>query len=149
MGVIWDIIKDIPTAAALKERISDFESKLASLETENDLLKIDLEKANGQIRQLKSENEKLNNQLNPSEPAIHEMAQRILDVFAQTNNAPVFKEYVFEAIGGDRTITSYYFDDLKNNRYIESTGFTRGRPVPYRLTQKGKKYVIEHSLHSE
>ena len=39
MGIITDILKDIPLSAILRDRLSDQEKKMALLETENAFLK--------------------------------------------------------------------------------------------------------------
>jgi hypothetical protein len=39
MGIIMDILKDIPLSAVLRERLADQEAKMAVLETENAALK--------------------------------------------------------------------------------------------------------------
>ena len=44
MGLLTDILKEIPQAAVLKEKIADIEAKYAASDTENAILKDDLER---------------------------------------------------------------------------------------------------------
>ncbi|MGD0650025.1 MAG: hypothetical protein ABSA97_02620 [Verrucomicrobiia bacterium] len=64
MGVITDILKEVPLSAVLKERLTDAESKMAILEKENAHLKaenqnlrVDLQKAHAEIERLKGKNQ--------------------------------------------------------------------------------------------
>lgn len=148
MGVIWDIVKDIPQAAVLKERVVDFERKLTEAETQVSLLNIDLRKAESKINQLETENERLKQQIDAAahtEPTIDKIAHDILALFGKHSDKEISREWIVRSLGGDMNTVTYYFDDLKENKYIESGGFTQGEEVPYRLTQKGRKYLLEHS----
>jgi hypothetical protein len=60
MSIITDILKEIPLSAVLKERLTEAEAKMAALEKENAVLKaenqnlrVDLQKAQEEIRTLK------------------------------------------------------------------------------------------------
>ena len=45
MGIIIDILKEIPLSAVLREKIIDLEKKMSSLEAENLVLKAELQKS--------------------------------------------------------------------------------------------------------
>ena len=60
MGIITDILKEIPLSAVLRERLTDAEAKMATLEkenatlkTENQNLRVDLKKAQDEVERLK------------------------------------------------------------------------------------------------
>ncbi len=67
MSIITDILKEIPLSAVLRERLTDAEAKMATLEkentglkterdtlkTENQNLRVDLKKAHEEIERLK------------------------------------------------------------------------------------------------
>lgn len=59
MGLLTDILKEIPQAAVLKEKIATIEDKYAATETANAILKDDLREAKAQIKQLQDQTEKL------------------------------------------------------------------------------------------
>src|SRR5215813_11003124 len=59
MGLLTDILKEIPQAAVLKEKIADIEAKYAASDTENAILKDDLRRAKTEIAKLKQQVEKL------------------------------------------------------------------------------------------
>lgn len=148
MGVIWDIVKDIPQAAVLKERVVDFERKLAEAETQVDLLNIDLRKAEAKIDQLTAENKRLSEQINASVTSDNNLdptAHNILAEFArQGGGNSVPKTYILQAVTGDATAVSYYFDELVANQYLTSASFNIRTGPNYRLTQKGKKYWMDN-----
>jgi len=61
MSIITDILKEIPLSAVLRERLTDAEAKMATLEkentslkTENQNLRVDLKKAQDEITILKN-----------------------------------------------------------------------------------------------
>ena len=59
MGLLSDILKEIPQAAVLKEKKGDIEAKYAASDTENAILKDDLRKAKAEIARLEKQIEEL------------------------------------------------------------------------------------------
>ncbi len=148
MGAILDLLKDIPLSAVLKEKIAGLEAKLGATETENSILQGDLRKARVQIDQLQAEIKSLKEQMVntanvPSQ--LDKVAHEILMLFGKLGDKEISKEWIVHSIGGDANTANYYFDDLEENKYIEYGSFNMDEEVPYHLTQKGRKYVIDHS----
>src|SRR2546421_12473495 len=67
MGALFDLLKDIPLSAVLKEKIATFESENAALKTEIAILKDDKRKLQAENKRLKHEIEKLTHTYTPSE----------------------------------------------------------------------------------
>src|SRR5690242_10691631 len=80
MGLLTDILKEIPQAAVLKEKIASIEAKYAASDTENAILKDDLRKANAKIKEL----EKQVGELKPSDDDFDEAELRILMLLSTT-----------------------------------------------------------------
>ena len=147
MDIIWDIVKDLPTVGVLKEKILDLDTKLGALETENSILSSDLRKANIQIDKLTEENKRIKEQINPpieqNEP-LAKIAHEILMFFGKQDDS-IPNNYVPQQIQGDATAISYHLTDLTERNYLENAASNRGEGGRRRLTQKGKKYVMDHS----
>ncbi len=90
MGIIFDILKDVPLSAALKEKIVKLESEMSVLKTENAILKSENEELKSKIKIYEDKNKQifhanllwLKNDPNPYSPScnsIH-MANIKLDI---------------------------------------------------------------------
>ena len=70
MGLLTDILKEIPQAVVLKEKIADIEAKYATADTENAILKDDLREARAEIRKLQEQIEELTHEEDLNETEI-------------------------------------------------------------------------------
>ncbi len=70
MGIITDILKDIPLSAVLRERITDLESKMTTMQQENTSLKDENHKLKTENIELKQQIEKLSHKSPPGPGAI-------------------------------------------------------------------------------
>jgi predicted nuclease with TOPRIM domain len=59
MGIITDILKEIPLSTVLKERLTEAESKMATLEKENAVLKTENQNLHVQLQKAQEEIERL------------------------------------------------------------------------------------------
>jgi hypothetical protein len=53
MGIIMDILKDIPLSAVLRERLIEQESKMSILQVENEALKTENNNLKAQLQEIK------------------------------------------------------------------------------------------------
>lgn len=81
MGIITDILKEIPLSAVLKERLTEMEAKMAILENENTTFK--------------KENAKLHLNLQNAEHENQRLTQQIHDL-QQTHDAPPSRHFDFK-----------------------------------------------------
>lgn len=138
MGLLTDILKDIPLAANLQEKIRTLESKYAALETENAILKDDLRDSNLANANLTKEIGKLTDSFDPDETA-----KKILSLVAQD---ATYKQELELSLKLHPTRIEYYLHQLIERRYIVSKRSMRTRPTSYHLTQKGREYVLRNDL---
>ena len=140
MGLISDILKDIPLSANLQEKLRTLEAKFAALETENAILKDDLRKAQVENKRLKAEIDRAT-----PKPDLDESMRRILAVLAQQSEA-VDTDTLVRALQLHPTKLEYYLHKLEEDEYIYGNHYYTGYPSEYGLNQKGREFVIENKL---
>ena len=144
---IADLVKDIPLSTVLKEKLETVQAKVDTLETERDILSANLRSKESEVDQLKREINDLKHELEiaSAQPdRLHENAEKILKVFASHNESRISQEQVAAYAGVPSVQFEYYWDDLKEQKFIEwVSGNTRGYHY-YSLTQRGRKYVMDH-----
>jgi predicted nuclease with TOPRIM domain len=135
MGLLTDILKEIPQAAVLKEKIADIEAKYAAADTENAILKDDLRKANAEIAKLKKQVEELTHK-----DGLDETESGILTLLADGQLTHNSLRNVLE-LPEERL--SYYLRRLMDDKYIRSGPETSSRQRRFTLDQKGREYLIK------
>jgi predicted transcriptional regulator len=146
MGIIWDLVKEVPLSGVLKEKILGLDAKLAESETKITLLEGDLRQANMQIKQLGDDNRRLIDQINASlqtEQPLNEMAYQVLLVFNDAADS-ILKSHIFRTLQTDAVSIRYYLDELKDQGFIKAASFDLDTGPEYRLTQKGRKYLMDN-----
>jgi hypothetical protein len=142
MGLLTDILKEIPQAAVLKEKIASIEAKYAAADTENAILKDDLRKANAEIAKMKEQID----QLTHKDSELHAIEIKILQYLGAPNyehHASALSDYVGEKL----TRVEYHLGNLERDGYItHATSFVAGAPTTYFLTQKGREYLVKNDL---
>ena len=68
MGALFDLLKEVPLSAVLKEKIAAMEAENGALSTENAILKDDNRKLQAEIIKLKDEIERLTHTFDLDEP---------------------------------------------------------------------------------
>jgi predicted nuclease with TOPRIM domain len=143
MGLLTDILKDLPLSANLQEKVRTFEAENAALKTENAILKDDLRQAKAEIQKLEKRLEELTHT-----PELHEQERAILRY--------LFRSDVDRDSGS--IISSLNFEHPEEARLrlnnLSKLGYVqppRSRPMPgripqYRLTDKGREYVLNNLL---
>jgi hypothetical protein len=118
MGLLTDILKEIPQAAVLKEKIADIEAKYAAADTEKAILKDDLREAKAEIAKLKMQVEELTHV-----DDLDEMELKLLRVIANSDYGDAVKEFLVQAFS-DRPPSKAQFDyHLKR---LEDLHYVRG-----------------------
>jgi hypothetical protein len=132
MGIITDILKDLPLSAVLREKLQELERKYVALEAEN--------------TRLKQENEELKSRL--EEPTrtgeLTEPEVRIL-VLLSSCNRELTPHIIASELGLSLTKAEYYLERMYD-KHIYSHDYADGRPSEYYLIQKGRQYLIENGL---
>ena len=140
MGLISDILKDIPLSANLQEKLRTLEAKFAALETENAILKDDLRKAQAENQRLKAEIDRATPKSN-----LDETTRRILTVLAQQSEA-IDTDTLTHTLQLHPTKLEYYLHKLEEDEYVYGVHYYTGYPSEYGLSQKGREFVIENNL---
>jgi len=132
MGIVLDILKDIPVGDELHEKIKGFEKKYEELEAENGRLK----KENQGLKVT------INDLTNKGELCADEV--KIL-LFLASRDTGTDANAIAEHLKLGLAETEDYLDK-KLNQYVRSVGFASGRPAEYYLTQKGGEYLVKNDL---
>jgi cell shape-determining protein MreC len=132
MGIITDILKEIPLSAVLRERLQELEKKYSELETENTKLKEENRKLKSTIEELTKTGE------------LSENEKKILVLLSSCKGEPT-AEMIAASLGLSLTKTEYYLGRMWNE-YVYSYDYTNDRPSEYYLVQKGREYLVENDL---
>lgn len=143
----FDFVKDIPHIAVLKEKITTLEAKTASAETENAILKDDLREAKIEIQNLKDENKRLKDEIDTlTQPTdLDETLVKILIYLGQPNRDN-YAQSIAAALEVNPTRLAYYLGELEKQKYLSSVRPMRTRPTSYKLTQKGREFLVTNDL---
>ena len=131
MGVVFDILKDIPVGEGLHEKIKELEKKYEELEAENSRLKEENQELKVKINELTNKGE-----LCPDEVKIL--------LFLASRDTGTDANAIAEHLNLSLVETEDYLDK-KLNQYVRSVGFASGRPAEYYLTQKGGDFLVKNN----
>jgi len=132
MGIIIDILKELPLNAVLRDKLQELERKYDALGVENG--------------KLKEENQKLKNKLKEltSTGKLSEPEEKILLLLSSCNRE-LTPEMIASQLGLNLTKTEYYLERM-HKEYVCSHDWVDGRPSEYYLIQKGRQYLVENNL---
>jgi predicted ArsR family transcriptional regulator len=132
MGIITDILKELPLNAVLRDKLQDLERKYGALEVENAKLKEENQELKTKLKELT-----ITGKL--SEPEV-----KIL-LLLSSSNRELTAEMIASELGLNLTKTKYYLERMYK-KYVYSHDYSSGRPSEYYLIQKGREYLIENNL---
>ena len=132
MGVITDILKEIPLGAVLREKLQELEKKYSELETENSKLKEENRKLTSRLEELTKSNELSENEI------------KILVLLSSTSQ-PLTAAMIASNLVLSLTKTEYYLEKMWN-KYLYSNDYYTDQPSEYYLLQKGREYLVENDL---
>jgi hypothetical protein len=140
MGLLTDILKEIPQAAVLKEKIASIEAKYAAADTENAILKDDLRKAQAEIAKLRKQVEDLTpkDDLNTTEQYLIVLVARNIETGGKP--AAVYSQHV----GLKPEVVQIYLDSLYDRDYLSRVGINGD--TFYDLTPKAREYILKNKL---
>ena len=132
MGIITDILKELPLNAVLRDKLQELERKYGALEVEN--------------AKLKEENQEFKTKLNELTITgkLSELEVNIL-LLLSSSNRELTAEMIASRLGLNLTKTEYYLERM-HNKYVYSHDYYTGRPSEYYLMQKGREYLVENDL---
>jgi predicted RNase H-like nuclease (RuvC/YqgF family) len=144
MGIITDILKDIPLSAVLRERLSDQETKMATLEAENATLK----KENSDLKYLVKD---LRQEIQRRDDVIQKEKSHdtLLDKFDEKILLFIRKAATIDEV----TRTQQISPDIAKMHLkklfdygLVTTFQGKDRKLYWHIKELGTKYLIEHNL---
>lgn len=139
MGLLTDILKEIPQAAVLKEKIATIEAKYAAADTENAILKDDLREADAKIKQLEKQLEKLSHKDDLSEFEVQLLT--LISRPDQDSGA----EFLARELNVNQARVEHFLHKLIESKHIRCE-IRIGWPNQYHLLPKGSATLIERNL---
>jgi predicted nuclease with TOPRIM domain len=132
MGIITDILKEIPLSAVLREKLQKLEKKYSELETENTKLKEENQKLKSRLEEMTKTSELSENEI------------KILILLSSCEHKLTATQ-IAGVINLSLTKTKYYLERMWK-KYVYSSDYYTDRPSEYYLLQKGREYLVENDL---
>ena len=132
MGIITDILKNIPLNAVLRGKLQELEKKHEELEAENTQLKGENQKLKRKVEELTSSDE------------LCEIEVNILKLLSSLSKRTAGMFRVDLGLG--LTKTEYYLKRMCGQKYIREASYAGERPSHYSLAQKGREYLVVNDL---
>ena len=133
MGWIADIIKEIPVAANLEQKLMDADKKVTALEAENERLK-------RENRELKEQLERV---IGPEQ--IEKDEERVLQVFGEYNASAALPD-ISQKCELSEIKAQYFIDSLKKRGLLNAETVFMGMARSYVISHIGRKYLITRGL---
>jgi len=140
MGILFDLLKDIPTNAVLREKMQAIEEKYAALETENAILKDDNRKLKADKVQLEQEIKRLTHK-----DSLDEVSHKILAYMAEADGF-VDDSDLEGLLQLPAARVKHHMDKLESQDYVDGKHYAGGAVSLYSLTPKGREYVVSNNL---
>ena len=148
MGILQDILKEVPLSSVLRERVQLAEDRLRRAEEDNTVLKLrvgDLEKENSALRDSVALHERRS--AGAGETKLDPVAERVLEavVIARDDDRDVGE--VAGRLGLSRAIVEAHLDELKARGFarMSSSNYISGH-VYWSPLPAGRKYALQHGL---
>ena len=139
MGLLTDILREIPLSAVLKEKVAAIEAEKARLETDNAILKDDLREAKTKIAQLEK---RLQPKGHPAD--VDETDALLLKEIALAGDTDCSAQYLAGKVGLSATVIELRLQRLCDTEYL--TAWSLGGPDCYSLLPKSRAYLVGNNL---
>jgi len=148
MGWLYDLVKDLPSSPALKERIALAEDKYARAVEDLEQCKKENEALLQRIAELQIEAAELRARI-PAEPR-DDLGEDTRDVllFLFHGDDRVATETLAKLLGQPRNVAMYHVDVLRERGLAIQTGVDFNDDYCWGLTAEGRRYVVENRLHA-
>ena len=131
MGILIDILKEIPINAVLRDKLQELEKKYEELEAENVKLKEENLKLRSKVQELTSSDQLCENEV------------KILILMSSLNQS-LSAEQIASGLGLNLTKIKYYLGRM-DDQYVYSAHLVGSHSL-HSLTQKGREYLVENDL---
>ena len=123
--------------AALEAKLSECEAAKIKLHSENDALRLNLEKASVEIQNFKKLTEKIHGD------RLDDVKEKILVLLASQDN---FENNIAQALGIGPQVAQFHLQDLSEMQFIYKSLSMTGQQFPWQLAQEGRRYLAKHGL---
>jgi hypothetical protein len=137
MGLLTDILKEVPLSAELRKKIAKIEAENDGLKTENVILKDNLREAKAQIIKLEKRIDQFTHN-----PELDETDILILKEIALTTDPAA--SYIAEKLNLSLTIIDFRLQRLIDIDYLST--WSIGGAERYSLQPKSQEYLIKNNL---
>jgi chromosome segregation ATPase len=146
MGLITDLLKDIPLSAVLREKMASAEQKYAALDTENAILKDDKRELQVRVMELERQVGDLKQEIEKLTHVGDDLDEvEILLLRALTSPEISTPEQMVGIAGSNLTRVQYHLHRLVEANYVFYGPVGTGIPGPLHcyLTHEGREYLIK------
>lgn len=137
MGLLTEILKEVPLSAELRKKIAKIEAENDGLKTENVILKDNLREAKAQIMKLEKRIDHFTHN-----PELDETDILILKEIALTTDPAA--SYIAEKLNLSLTIIDFRLQRLIDIDYLST--WSIGGAERYSLQPKSQEYLIKNNL---
>jgi hypothetical protein len=137
MGLLTEILKEVPLSAELRKKIAKIEAENDGLKTENVILKDNLREAKAQIIKLEKRIDQFTHN-----PELDETDILILKEIALTTDPAA--SYIAEKLNLSLTIIDFRLQRLIDIDYLST--WSIGGAERYSLQPKSQEYLIKNNL---
>lgn len=139
MSLLTDILKEVPLSTVLKE--------VEYFGNGNRIFENRKRDSQGRSTRIKRENQILKDEINRATHSfdLDDTMKHILLILAQQDDA-LSKNSLADLLQIHTTRTEYYLHLLQKQKHVHGFHFYTGRQSEYRLSQKGRQFVIENNL---
>lgn len=132
MGIITDILKEVPLSAVLRERLTELEKKHEALERENaDLRRVNAE-LKGQVAKL------------TGVPILEVIEKNILLLLAEAETLPV--SHIALNLKEKKAKVEFYLQRMEEYGIVCGSHYYTGQESEYSLGQKGREFLVSNNL---
>ena len=152
MGIITDILKEIPLSAVLREKIINLETKMSVLEAENATLKTENLTLKNENSDLKALIENLRQEIQRRDDVIQkEKSQgssfddihiKILSYLLLSNDREYSSDNISRSLKLNPQTVKLHIEELKLRKMIKFKRF----PSSLYISEEGKQYLIKNKL---
>lgn len=124
--------------AALERKLSECEAAKIKLHSENEALRLNLEKAKVEIQNLKKLTELAHGQ------RLNEVRENILLLLVAHDG--ITDQQVARAVGVGEQVASFHLQELEASDFASRSLFVGQSSTPWHIAQEGRRYLVTHGL---
>lgn len=132
MGMIADLLKEIPSAARYKSELEAMEKENASLKSEVAKLRQEIQRRDDILEKEKSQSDRL-----------EEIKEKILVLLTQNEELEAKQISRMLSIGSQ--LATFHLEELKGAEMVNDY-YAVGSPVYWGIIQGGRAYLVRHGL---